>query len=89
MPQLEILELGRNKIKKLPKDPGTLVNLKVFSISKNKLTKIPTYIHRFTNLRIIKIDANPIEWPPSSAVESFNQQAQSAVSMKMTQIRIN
>ncbi|TIC15984.1 hypothetical protein E3Q13_03145 [Wallemia mellicola] len=82
MPQLEILELGRNKIKKLPKDPGTLVNLKVFSISKNKLTKIPTYIHRFTNLRIIKIDANPIEWPPSSAVESFNQQAQSAVSMK-------
>lgn len=83
MPQLEILELGRNKIKKLPKDPGTLINLKVFSISKNKLTKIPSYIHKFTNLRIIKLDSNPIEWPPSSVIESFNNIAQKAITTKV------
>ncbi|TIA89251.1 hypothetical protein E3P99_02160 [Wallemia hederae] len=80
---LEILELGRNKIKKLPKDPGTLTNLKVFSISKNKLTRIPAYIHKFTNLRIIKLDSNPIEWPPSSVIESLNLTAQKAVTNKL------
>ena len=79
MPQLEILELGRNKIKALPTNPGTLVNLKVFSISKNKLTKIPTYIHLFKNLKIFKIDGNPIKWPNQSILSSLNKQAQNVV----------
>lgn len=29
MPSLEILDIGRNKIKRLPSEPGSLVNLRV------------------------------------------------------------
>jgi Leucine-rich repeat (LRR) protein len=29
MPSLEILDIGRNKIKRLPTQPGSLVNLRV------------------------------------------------------------
>jgi hypothetical protein len=30
MPSLEVLDIGRNKVKKLPSEPGTLVNLRVW-----------------------------------------------------------
>ncbi len=33
MPSLEILDISRNKIKRLPSEPGSLVNLRVRSIS--------------------------------------------------------
>lgn len=31
MPSLEILDIGRNKVKRLPTQPGSLVNLQVWS----------------------------------------------------------
>jgi len=33
MPSLEILDIGRNKIKRLPTQPGTLVNLRVWTLA--------------------------------------------------------
>ncbi|KAG9102663.1 RAM signaling network component [Ceratobasidium sp. 370] len=69
MPSLEILDIGRNKIERLPADPGTLVNLRVFSLSKNRITKLPSYFVNFLNLKMLKVDNNPIEWPPASVVK--------------------
>jgi Leucine-rich repeat (LRR) protein len=58
MPSLEILDISRNKIRKLPLTCGTLKNLKVrrgtvsktgltssqvFSISKNRIKRLPPY----------------------------------------------
>jgi hypothetical protein len=33
MPSLEILDIGRNKIKRLPTQPGSLVNLRVRTLA--------------------------------------------------------
>ncbi|KAL8280830.1 hypothetical protein RQP46_006834 [Phenoliferia psychrophenolica] len=54
MPSLEILDISRNKIKKLP----------VFSITKNRIKRLPAYIAQMSHLRVLKVDHNPLEWPP-------------------------
>ncbi|SCV69726.1 BQ2448_1120 [Microbotryum intermedium] len=64
MPSLEILDISRNKIKRLPASPGTLVNLKVFSIAKNRVKRLPIWFSALTHLKVLKVDHNPLEWPP-------------------------
>ncbi|CDO72893.1 hypothetical protein BN946_scf185002.g78 [Trametes cinnabarina] len=70
MPSLEILDISRNKIKRLPSEPGSLVNLRVFSLAKNKLHRLPPYLARFRQLSILKVDQNPLEWPPPLVLET-------------------
>jgi len=38
MPSIEILDISRNKIRKLPQNPGTLVNLKVSDFERQSLS---------------------------------------------------
>ncbi|GAA6060602.1 hypothetical protein JCM10212_004581 [Sporobolomyces blumeae] len=64
MPSIEILDISRNKIRKLPQNPGTLVNLKVFSVAKNRVKRLPTWFTSMTHLKVLKLDHNPLEWPP-------------------------
>ncbi|GAA5898338.1 uncharacterized protein JCM6883_000994 [Sporobolomyces salmoneus] len=64
MPSIEILDISRNKIRKLPQNPGTLVNLKVFSIAKNRVKRLPTWFTSMSHLKVLKLDHNPLEWPP-------------------------
>ncbi|GAA6009708.1 uncharacterized protein JCM10292_003627 [Rhodotorula paludigena] len=64
MPSIEILDISRNKIRKLPPNPGTLVNLKVFSIAKNRIKRLPTWFTQMTHLKVLKLDHNPLDWPP-------------------------
>ncbi|KAG9048760.1 RAM signaling network component [Tulasnella sp. UAMH 9824] len=64
MPSLEILDISRNKLRRMPPRPGTLKNLRVFSFTRNKVERIPTYFSEFNRLRMLKIEHNPIEWPP-------------------------
>ncbi|GAA6010377.1 hypothetical protein JCM11491_006293 [Sporobolomyces phaffii] len=64
MPSIEILDISRNKIRKLPHNPGTLVNLKVFSIAKNRVKRLPTWFTAMLHLKVLKLDHNPLEWPP-------------------------
>ncbi|GAA6054606.1 hypothetical protein JCM3770_000075 [Rhodotorula araucariae] len=64
MPSIEILDISRNKIRKLPQNPGTLVNLKVFSIAKNRVKRLPVWFTSMTHLKVLKLDHNPLEWPP-------------------------
>lgn len=79
MPSLEILDISRNKIKRLPTNPGTLLNLKVrslaepysvltrrqvFSIAKNRVKRLPVYFAQMSYLKVLKLDHNPLEWPP-------------------------
>ncbi|KAH9180629.1 RAM signaling pathway protein-domain-containing protein [Lactarius sanguifluus] len=69
MPSLEILDIGRNKLRRLPSQPGSLVNLRVFSFYKNKITRLPPYMAKFTRLSILRAEQNPWEWPPKSIME--------------------
>ncbi|KAI9466287.1 RAM signaling pathway protein-domain-containing protein [Lactarius psammicola] len=66
MHSLEILDIGRNKVKRLPSQPGSLV----FSFHKNKITRLPPYIVKFTRLSILRAEQNPWEWPPKSIMET-------------------
>ncbi|KAG8903222.1 RAM signaling network component [Tulasnella sp. 403] len=65
MPSLEILDISRNKLKRLPSRSGTLKNLRVFSFTKNRVERLPSYFSEFVRLRMLKIEHNPIEWPPA------------------------
>ena len=56
MPSLEILDISRNKIKRLPAQCGSLKNLRVFSISKNRVKRLPTYFADMKVLRVLKLD---------------------------------
>ncbi|GEM07751.1 RAM signaling pathway, SOG2 [Rhodotorula toruloides] len=64
MPSIEILDISRNKIRKLPANPGTLVNLKVLSIAKNRIKRLPVWFTTMSHLKVLKLDHNPLEWPP-------------------------
>ncbi|GAA5841186.1 hypothetical protein JCM11251_003230 [Rhodosporidiobolus azoricus] len=64
MPSIEILDISRNKIRRLPQNPGTLLNLKVFSIAKNRIKRLPVWFTLMSHLKVLKLDHNPLEWPP-------------------------
>ncbi|KAI0054178.1 hypothetical protein FA95DRAFT_1551992 [Auriscalpium vulgare] len=56
MPSLEILDIGRNKIKRLPSQPGSLINLEVcilevFCVVHTFLIMLPYRYSRFTRTR--------------------------------------
>jgi hypothetical protein len=65
---LEILDISRNKITKLPNEFGSLMNLKVLNIAKNKLLFVPNYISRMGHLQILKLDGNPLKFPPEEVI---------------------
>ena len=70
MPALEVLEIGRNKINRLPSQPGSLVNLRVLSIYKNKITRLPSYFTQFNSLEVLRCEQNPLEWPPKQVIDT-------------------
>ncbi|MEA5479232.1 COR domain-containing protein [Pseudanabaena galeata UHCC 0370] len=57
---LEILDLSNNKIDKLPRSIGNLLNLKSLDISSNKIQSIPREILELPKLQWINLDNNPL-----------------------------
>lgn len=80
LPSLEILDISRNKIRKLPTEPGRLLRLKVLSLSNNRIKRLPVWIAKMKDLRVLKLEANPISWPPPniSVVPSAVERAASS-----------
>ena len=50
MPSIEILDISRNKIRKLPQNPGTLVNLKVSGLASQNPTLPLTWLSQLAGL---------------------------------------
>ncbi|OIW27281.1 hypothetical protein CONLIGDRAFT_645565 [Coniochaeta ligniaria NRRL 30616] len=71
---LEILDLGRNKLRVLPPDIVKLSSLKVFSVQKNQISELPLCLADMVSLQVIKLDGNPLVFPPP---EVFQVQAPS------------
>lgn len=61
---LEILDLGRNKLKVLPDQIARLTSLKVLSVQKNRLEVLPMCIADMASLQILKLEGNPLRFPP-------------------------
>lgn len=69
MKSLEILDLGRNQLRTLPKEITKLVSLKVLSVPRNHIRELPLCIADMTSLQVLKFDGNPINFPPQDTLQ--------------------
>ncbi len=60
LPQLEILDLSRNKLSEIPNEIEGLKALRVFSIQHNNLDDLPDCIGSISTLRMLKLMGNPL-----------------------------
>lgn len=66
---LEILDLGRNKLRMLPPDIVKLSSLKVFALQKNQISELPLCLADMPSLQMLKLDGNPIRFPPPEILQ--------------------
>jgi hypothetical protein len=66
---LEILDLGRNKLKILPPELVKLTSLKVLSVPKNRIETLPLCLAEMTSLQVLKFEGNPIRFPPKEVLQ--------------------
>lgn len=60
LPQLEILDFSKNRLREVPNDIENLKALRVFSIQHNNLEDLPNGIGTITTLRMLKVMGNPL-----------------------------
>lgn len=58
--KVEELDLGKEKIKKLPENIGDLVNLKVLRLEKNKLIGLPKSFSQLKKLEVLDLRKNKL-----------------------------
>ncbi|KAI1855890.1 hypothetical protein JX265_011973 [Neoarthrinium moseri] len=66
---LEILDLGRNKIRVLPPDIAKLASLKVLAVQKNRIEELPLCLGDMGSLQVLKLDGNNISFPPREVLQ--------------------
>src|SRR5271163_3576412 len=66
---LEILDLGRNKLRVLPPELSRLTSLKVLSVQKNRIEDLPLCLADMTSLQVLKLDGNPVRFPPKEILQ--------------------
>ena len=60
LPQLEILDLSRNKLSKVPDEIGNMKALRVLSLLNNSIENVPYCLGNLDTLRILKLAGNPL-----------------------------
>ena len=60
LPQLEILDLSRNKLSKVPDEIGDMKALRVLSLLSNCIETVPYCLGNLDTLRILKLAGNPL-----------------------------
>jgi hypothetical protein len=60
LPKLQILDLSRNKLTRIPEDISSMRQLRVLSVMNNSLERLPLSIAHLESLRIIKLAGNPL-----------------------------
>jgi hypothetical protein len=66
---LEILDLGRNKLRVLPPELVKLTSLKVLSVQKNRIEDLPLCLADMASLQVLKFEGNPIRFPPKEVLQ--------------------
>lgn len=67
---LEILDLGRNKLRILPPELVQMTSLKVLSIQKNRIEDLPLCLADMSTLQVLKLDGNPVRFPPPEVLQA-------------------
>lgn len=60
LPQLEILDLSRNKLSRVPEEINNMKALRVLSLLNNTIEDLPACIGLLDALKILKIAGNPL-----------------------------
>lgn len=60
LPQLEILDLSRNKLTRVPDEIKEMKTLRVLSLLNNNIGEIPPCVGFLDTLRIVKLAGNPL-----------------------------
>ena len=60
LPQLEILDLSRNKLTRVPDEIKEMKTLRVLSLLSNYIGEIPSCVGFLDSLRILKLTGNPL-----------------------------
>lgn len=61
LPQLEILDLSRNKLSKVPDEIKDMKTLRVLSLLNNNIAELPSCVGFLDTLRILKLAGNPLK----------------------------
>lgn len=69
LPQLEILDLSRNKLTKVPDEIKEMKTLRVLSLLNNNIGEIPSCVGFLDTLRIVKLAGNPLKGNLKSIVD--------------------
>lgn len=69
MPCLEILDMGRNKLRLLPPELVNLTSLKVLSLLRNRIEELPLFLGDITSLTVLRTAGNPITFPPHEILQ--------------------
>jgi len=75
LPLLEILDISRNKVRKISKEIKSLASLRVFSIVHNRVDDLPPELCEMTKLQILKIAENPLRFKLKKVVEARKQKS--------------
>ncbi|KAL8657393.1 MAG: hypothetical protein Q9226_001953 [Calogaya cf. arnoldii] len=60
LPQLEILDLGINRIRNFPEDIGRIKALRYFDMSRNSIKSVPSAVKDLNQLKVLKLGGNPL-----------------------------
>ena len=71
--ELEVLNLGYNKLTKLPATLKNLKKLKLLDLSWNDFVEIPTFILQLPLLQVLNLDHNYIEEIPEEVFRSMKK----------------
>jgi small subunit ribosomal protein S23 len=66
---LEILDLSRNKITKLPAEVRNLTSLRVLSVMQNLLEDLPDELSDMNKLQVLKVSGNALKYPLKGVLE--------------------
>ena len=69
MPQLEIVDLSRNKISGFPEEIKHMKALKVLSLTNNRIESVPYVVGNLDTLKILKLTGNPLDQKFKSIVD--------------------
>ncbi|MCJ1390463.1 RAM signaling network component [Xylographa bjoerkii] len=61
LPKLQILDISRNRLTRLPEEMKTMKSLRVLSVMNNNLESVPFSLGSLDSLRIIKLAGNPLD----------------------------
>ena len=84
LPLLEILDMSRNKLQRIPEEIKSLSSLRVFSMMQNRVQELPWSICDMKELSILKITENPLRFRLQRLIEQKEEELSKTINTNNT-----